>query len=74
VTCAKTVNGWGTSLTCVASQNNNRHVSRPHCHQSRPQQQQTGGKKGKKKVTEYKRRKATGHAPIEDKMRSRYHL
>jgi hypothetical protein len=31
---------------------------------SRPQQQ-TGGKKGKKKVTEYKRRKATGHAPIE---------
>jgi transposase InsO family protein len=32
---------------------------------SRPQQQ-TGGKKGKKKVTEYKRRKATGHAPIED--------
>jgi hypothetical protein len=31
----------------------------------RPQPQQTGGKKGKKKVTEYKRRKATGHAPIE---------
>jgi hypothetical protein len=25
----------------------------------------TGNKKGKKKVTEYKRRKATGHAPLE---------
>jgi hypothetical protein len=32
---------------------------------SRPQQQQAGGKKGKKKVNEYKRCKATGHAPIE---------
>jgi hypothetical protein len=28
-------------------------------------QQNTGNKKGKKKVTEYKKRKASGHAPIE---------
>jgi hypothetical protein len=42
----------------------NRHVSRPH-HQQRGRSNKPGGKKGKKKVTEYKRRKATGHAPIE---------
>jgi hypothetical protein len=59
----------GHYAMCVASQRSN-HVSRPHQKSVRPAQQQAGGKKGKKKVTEYKKRKATGHAPLEQRRRA----